>query len=482
MNKRITSLDPLSIVRDILKQWFTIIITAAAVSMLAYVWISYRYIPEYTTSTTFVVTEKNSSSDISSSLKSAAETAQRFVEVLDGSLLKKAVKEDLGLEEFTAKTSCELIPSTNMITLSVTSDTAKDSFMSMKSILKNYPLVSDYLVGSVYLEILEQPSVPTVPSNKLDMRRPVGIFFLGTALVLILLIAFFSNGRDTVKNYSQFKEKVDAYSCGAIYHERKSSKKHVSRIGFLFYEIFDTLFRKQDKAYISMLIDNPVRSFRYVEATRMVASSVRGRMDLAKAKVLLVTSVTENEGKSTVAANIALSLAQEGKRVLLIDADYRKPSQHLIFSLEDDNAVNFNEFLCKERGKIPMPARYKNSSLLIMANNHAIEDADSTYIQDNMERVVAFFKKRMDYIILDSAPVGLISDTEAVASLVDRSLLVVREDMVLAPHINDTIDELSRSGAACVGAVLSDATPRRLSSSDAYGGYGGYGGAYGAKY
>lgn len=477
MNKRFTSFDPLSIIRDILKQWLTIILVAASVSMLAYVWFSYTFVPEYTTSTTFVVTEKTNSSDIMSSLKSAEDTAQRFVEVLDGSLLKKAVKDDLGLDDFTAKTSCNLIPSTNMITLSVTSDTAKDSFLSMKSILKNYPLISDYLVGNVYLEILEQPSVPAIPSNQMDMFRPVRFCFIATAIILICLIALSSNSRDTVKNYDQFKEKVDAYSCGAIYHERKSGKKHVSRIGFYIYEFFDTFFRKPDKAYISMLIDNPIRSFRYVESIRMVAASVRSRMDLAKAKVLLVTSVTENEGKSTVAANVALSLAQEGKRVLLIDADYRKPSQHLIFSLDNENAVNFNEYLCRERGKIPMPARYKNSSLLIMANNHAIEDADSAYIQENMERVVAFFKKRMDYIILDSAPVGLISDTEEVASLVDRSLLVVREDLVLAPHINDTIDELTKSGAACVGAVLSDATPRRLGSSNAYGGYGGVYGA-----
>lgn len=479
MNNYLTSFDPLSMIRDILKQWLVILLTAAGVTMLVYVWISYTYVPEYTTSTTFVVTERSNNGDPLSGLTSAEETTQRFAEVLDGSLLKKAVKEDLKLEEFTAKTSCKQVPSTNMISLSVTSGTAYESFMIMKSILKNYGTISDYLVGDVYLEILEQPSVPTGPSNLLNKRRPIQLAFLGTVIVLVALIAFFSYNRDTVKNYAQFKEKVDTYSLGAIYHERKSGGKHVSRFGTLFFGMLDTLIKSPDKIYVSMLIDNPARSFRYVESLRLVAASLRSRMDQAKAKVLLVTSVTENEGKSTVTANLALSLAQEGKSVLLIDADFRKPSQHLIYGLEEGFAMNFNEYLCKKGGQMPKPARYKNYQLLIMANSHVIEDADSAYIQENMRRVIEFYRKRMDYIILDSSPVGLISDTETVASLSDRSLLVVREDMVLVPHINDTIDELSRSGAACIGAVLSDATPGKIGAHDAYGGYGG---TYGTNY
>lgn len=74
-----------------------------------------------------------------------------------------------------------------------------------------------------------------------------------------------------------------------------------------------------------MLIQNPLRSFAYVESSKMAASRVRSYMDKEDAKVLLVTSVMENEGKSTVAANLALSLAQEGSRVMLIDCDFRKP-------------------------------------------------------------------------------------------------------------------------------------------------------------
>ena len=81
-----------------------------------------------------------------------------------------------------------------------------------------------------------------------------------------------------------------------------------------------------------MLITNPARSFLYVESLKRIASRVRGRLDRKGGKVLLVTSVAENEGKSTVAVNIALALAQKRERVVLIDGDLRRPSLYKLLS------------------------------------------------------------------------------------------------------------------------------------------------------
>ena len=85
-----------------------------------------------------------------------------------------------------------------------------------------------------------------------------------------------------------------------------------------------------------MRITNPILSFRYVESCRLTATKVRNYMDRRKAKVLMITAVMENEGKSTVAANIALSLAQEGSKVLLVDSDFRKPAIYKIFEIAKD--------------------------------------------------------------------------------------------------------------------------------------------------
>ena len=92
-----------------------------------------------------------------------------------------------------------------------------------------------------------------------------------------------------------------------------------------------------------MLITNPARSFLYVESLKRIASRVRGRLDRKGGKVLLVTSVAENEGKSTLAANLALALAEEQNRVLLLDCDFRQPALHKIFEIPEKDGKDFGK-------------------------------------------------------------------------------------------------------------------------------------------
>ena len=96
-----------------------------------------------------------------------------------------------------------------------------------------------------------------------------------------------------------------------------------------------------------------------------------------------------------------------------------------------------------------------------------------------LESVREFF----DYIIIDTAPVGLVADTEEIASLVDASLLVVRHDYTWARDINDVVDLLDRVSGKVIGCVLSD-VPTLFASDASRGAYGygyGYGGSYGKQ-
>ncbi len=80
-----------------------------------------------------------------------------------------------------------------------------------------------------------------------------------------------------------------------------------------------------------MLITNPARSFPYMESLKRIASGCAEDSTGEGEKVLLVTSVAENEGKSTLAANLALALSEEQNRVLLLDCDFRQPALYKIF-------------------------------------------------------------------------------------------------------------------------------------------------------
>ena len=474
MEKKLRSqIDIVSIVRDILRNWFVVLLFALAVSLFANVIVNVRYTPTYVTKCTFAVTTKGTNASIYNNLSSAKELAGRFTQLLDSNVLKKRVAEDLGQTSFRAVTSAEQVEETNLVELRVSADSALESYRTMISIMENYDEVSDYVIGNVILEVIQQPSVPTAPTNSKNTKHVMLNSFAISALAVILVIGWLSSQRDTVKNEKQMRDKIDAHLLGVIYHERKNKKR--------------SLRRKKNTAAI--LINNPNRSFAFVESNKLMASRVISRMERRHDKVIALTSATENEGKSTIAANLSLALAQQGKRVVLIDLDFRKPAQYKIFSVKTEcdlctevqNGTSLNELV----------QRQTNTGLYTVFNTKNDGNSQQLLYSGRLKQMIDVFRSRMDIVILDTAPVSLVSDTEdQIEALADSTVLVVREDAVLAKDINDCIDRLNRDGHV-LGAVFNNATHITVPGGigqygygtgyGRYGGYGKYGGYYGKK-
>ncbi|MEE1031461.1 MAG: polysaccharide biosynthesis tyrosine autokinase [Ruminococcus sp.] len=472
MNKKPGSsrIDITSIIKDVTKEWWVILLLSISVSLFADVWVSASYTPEYTVSSTFVVTSNSMNSNVYQNLTSAKELAQNFSTILQSTVLKKKVAEELGMSSFDAQTSVSIVPETNLMELKVISNSAMKSYRIMKSIMNNYNSVSDYIISNVILEVLQQPTIPMAPSNPLNTSGLRSKCFLLTAALLCGILAVLSYMKDTVKNKYEVEEKIDAKLLGTIYHEKKVK----------------SVFNLKKSKSVSMLIQNPLLSFGFVEANKMAAARIRSQMHKRGDKVLLITSVTENEGKSTVAANIAMALAQENKRVLLIDCDFRKPAQYKIFGAKGKRVVDLPKVLSNKAESKELLYQYKNTSLYTILNKQASTELEELLEYGSLQRILEFAKKRMDYIIMDTSPVALVSDTEELAQLADSSVLVVRRDTALAKHINDTIDALNNAGSTVIGCIFNDAIVRvedRVTQYRYGGHYGhyGYGGRYGKR-
>lgn len=457
-------IDPVSMIKDVSRQWWVILILSISASLFAFVWAEKTYQPRYTATSTFVVTAKGMNSNIYQNLSSAKELAESFSHILDSNVLKKKVTEDLGMSSFRAETTVSILPETNLMELTVTADSAMEAFLVMRSIMENYNSVSDYLIENVILEVLQSPKIPTAPINSLNSGKMAKKAFLIAAVFFTFCFAVASYFKDTVKNEKEFSEKVDAKMLGKIYHERKAKSlrdlKHVRSV--------------------SLLITSPLLSFRFVESNKMMGSRVRSQMEKRGAKVVLVTSVTENEGKSTVAANLAVSLAQENKKVLLIDFDFRKPVQYKILEISPDKIANLPEALMKKGELKNVIRKHEESNLYTMLNNTATGSISQLMESDAIRKALDFFRNKMDYIILDTSPMALVSDTEEIAKLTDVSLLVVRQDIALAKEINDIIDVLNEAGGNVIGCIFNDVTGGPIGGSSHYG-YGGYYGRYYGK-
>ena len=224
-------------------------------------------------------------------------------------------------------------------------------------------------------------------------------------------------------------------------------------------------------------ISSPAISFAFTESIHRIAEKFQHEHAKGR-RVFLFSSVSAAEGKSTLAANTAISLASRGVNVLFIDLDLRRPvqSEMLGLSVKQKNELGtlLTESAAPEKilaAAVTDPATGLHSLLSTKSYTDVIELLAS----DQLAKVVALARERYDYVIIDSPPLGFFSDSELLSDLSDASVLVVRQDTVPAPEINDAIDALRAGKAEFLGCILNDMAHLAAWSS-------GYGYGYGKKY
>jgi polysaccharide biosynthesis transport protein len=170
-------------------------------------------------------------------------------------------------------------------------------------------------------------------------------------------------------------------------------------------------------------------------------------------RVVMVTSALDREGKTTVASQLAASLARCGKRTLLIDGDLRRPTAHLLFEvpLED----GFAELL---RGEIEVddavrPTR-ASGLWMIPAGRCDLDAIHALAKEDVMEALVAQFRKNFDFVIIDAGPVLSIADPLLMGQHVDAVILSVMRDVSQAHRVYEAAERLREVGVKVLGAVV----------------------------
>lgn len=442
-------LDLRSILCDIARSWWIILLISCSAAMLTYTVLTVCHKDSYTVKTTFAVMGRGENANAVSNLSATYEMTQKFEAILENNILKKKVMEELNLTSFPATMNASVVPESNLMELSVTADSPRMAFQILKSVLANYTSISDYIIPNVVLETLQQPQVSGIPSNQISKGNYAATAFLAAACGMAALIGLLSFLRDTVKNENEFSQKVDADLLGVVYHEKKKKNS-------------------------SMLINNPARSFPYVESLKRIASRVKGRLDQKKGKVLLVTSVAENEGKSTLAANLALALAEEQHRVLLLDCDFRQPALYKIFELPSNGGKDFGKVAIGKEAASGVFEKYKGTNVYTGICRERLDEPAEAIGGEIFRRILDTCRTNMDYIILDTPPMGMVADAEELAELCDAAVLAVRQDGVLTRDINDAIDALNQKEEKVIGCVFGNVYPgfgERMGSSNYGYGY-----------
>jgi polysaccharide biosynthesis transport protein len=190
----------------------------------------------------------------------------------------------------------------------------------------------------------------------------------------------------------------------------------------------------------------------FSESLRMVRTNLAFFCEQGMPRVIVVTSTSRGEGKTLVATNLAVALAQARQRVLLVDGDMRRPRLHEIFAVE--RGPGLADLLSSpELGTSVLRETQQPNLTLMAAGSEPAQTADLLGF-DPITQLLAALDRTFDWVIVDSPPVDAATDACLLAHRVSRVLFVVAGRRVSRTAARTAVDRLSASGADFVGAVL----------------------------
>lgn len=295
--------------------------------------------------------------------------------------------------------------------------------------------------------MLKTPSVTNEPTNQ-DACRELAIvgFIAGLALAL-LCCGIYAITRNTIHQVEDFRKKLNRPCVGILPHV--SFKKNSS-------DIDQTV-----TFYNSRITSTFQESVRYMR-TKLLKDLNNHPED----KVILVTSTLPGEGKTTTASNIAIAMAQNGKSVVLVDADLRAQNVSATLNIKD---ISWG-LLDVLQDKVSLEdALHEFHSIKVLGGDVHSEKATAWLNTQKMKDILQRLKEQADYVIVDAAPCGILSDAVALGRIADCTLYVVKQNCANLNQIIDGIEKLASSRVRIAGCIF----------NDVFAGFSGYGYGYG---
>lgn len=172
-------------------------------------------------------------------------------------------------------------------------------------------------------------------------------------------------------------------------------------------------------------------------------------------RTFVFTSAMPSEGKSTITANLACSLAALHKRVLLIDADLRRSAAHRFFGVT--NTVGLVDVL---QGRVAASDAWQETSQgpFVLTSGPATSDPQTLFESDQFSRLMSEVRRQFDFVLIDSAPLLAVADTTLMVPHVDAAILVLRYGAVSERDATLALDRLQAARGKVIGCVLSQVT------------------------
>ena len=189
------------------------------------------------------------------------------------------------------------------------------------------------------------------------------------------------------------------------------------------------------------------------ESYRSLRTNIQYSSIDKQVKTLVVTSSNAGEGKSTVAGNLAYTFFQNGKRVLIIDCDLRKPSLHRKFNVSNEEGLTD---VLVGTSKLNNVMKKIDDNLYLLTTGTLPPNPAEIIGSNTMENFLEQCKINFDYIILDTPPILPVTDSKLLAIKADATVVVVRSEVSKSKHVSQAFKELEKVNANILGTILND--------------------------
>ena len=445
-----------------------IILMAIAFALVTFIYDRMVKTPVYTTYTTIVLVQndgKSSKSEDSNTdtinqndLMLNQKLVSTYRQIVRSKLVLNQVIDKLYLPYSTDKLANKIdvvaLEDTEILKISVTDNDpslAVNIANTTADIFKN-EITQIYNINNV--SVIDKAVKNSNPSNDTlfrDIILAIFVAIVGSSGIVFIVYYF----DDTLRYSEDMEAEIGMPVIAKIYKDNSG---------------IDLVVEKKPKADTS----ESIRTLR----TNLQFASVDSNL-----QTLLITSTMPSEGKSFVSANLAVSFAQAGKKVLLVDCDLRKGRQHKIFKVSSksglsnlliDNIMDYPKYVIPTKIEnlsiIPRGTFPPNPSELLNSNKNA--------------KLIELLKKSYDIVILDGAPCNGLSDSLILSTLVDKTLLVCSVNKTPKTALNNAKKSLEAVGANLAGGVANNVNVKSSSYGRYYYQYGysyGYGYGHGAK-
>lgn len=435
------------IIKDILQRWILIVAVMIVFGSVFDFMKTVTYVPQYGTSMTATL---SGGEDTFKNIDKVQSYVNTLDYLMNSNNAKSYVKKKMPISKTTYKAEVTL-KQANVVKIKVTADTKREAYFSIKLLNDWYSENTERYSFPYNITVLKESKFSTKPVNPNSHIKNFLIGAVGSGFVLSCLFGLYFFLRDTIKSEEEVENKLDTRLYAKLPFEVKK--------------------REDARNKKAILITSLKTSFFFRESINKLRSKVEASSDKHGYKSFMITSAYENEGKSSVAANLALALAKNGRKVVLVDADFNKPAVFKIFDLDGSKSLNkaiegtFNwrsQVVSDRSGLDLLPCSQDSLKSEILTNSK------------NLDEIMKELREEYDFVIVDTSPAYLLNETMAMNELVDATLFVVRQDYATSDVINETVKRLTYVKDNVLGVVFKNVVSEGNKGTSNYNNRYGY--------